>query len=266
MSTTATAPAPAAAHPAAPAPVRPVPWSRSVHVELRKMVDTRAGRWLMIVMCGLSLVVGAALVTWGTVEELTLQTFVSSMSMPLVMLLPIIGIMAATQEWSQRTGLVTFTLEPRRGRVITAKLVAAVVLGLVVIAVTGLVAALFHAGVVAFTDAPGSWSLEGAATAGLVLSLVLYVLQGVGFGMAFLSTPIAIVSSLVLPTVWSIASVITPRVESIGQWLDLSRVTEPLILGTMTGEQWAQLATSTAVWVGLPVAIGTWRVLRREVK
>ena len=45
------------------------------------------------------------------------------------MLLPILGIMAATAEWTQRTGLVTFTLEPRRGRVVLAKALAALVLG-----------------------------------------------------------------------------------------------------------------------------------------
>ena len=44
------------------APVTPpVPWTRSVHVELRKSLDTRAGRWLMPVMSGLSLVVALVL-------------------------------------------------------------------------------------------------------------------------------------------------------------------------------------------------------------
>ncbi len=244
----------------------PVPLTTTIHVELRKMVDTRAGRWLIGVMSGLSLVVALVLVIWGTREELTLQTFVSMMSLPLVMLLPIIGIMAATQEWSQRTGLVTFTLEPRRGRVVLAKLVAAVLLGLLVVAVSGLVAALFHAGVTTFTDAPGKWNLHTMATAGLVLTLVMYVLQGVGFGLAFLSTPMAIVASLVLPTVWTIATAMIPGVADVAEWLDLSLVTAPLMEGRMTGEDWARLGTSALAWIGLPIAIGTWRVLTREVK
>jgi ABC-2 type transport system permease protein len=246
--------------------IAPVPLTRTIHVELRKMVDTRAGRWLIGVMSGLSLVVAVVLVIWGTREELTLQTFVAMMSMPLVMLLPIVGIMAATQEWSQRTGLVTFTLEPRRGRVVLAKLVAAVVLGLVVVAASGLVAALFHAGVTTFADAPGDWTLHGAATAGLVLALVMYVLQGVGFGLAFLSTPVAIVASLVLPTVWTIATAMIPRVSGAAEWLDLSLVTAPLMEGQMGSGDWARLGTSAVAWIGLPIAVGIWRVLTREVK
>ena len=243
-----------------------VPITRTIHVELRKMVDTRAGRWLMGVMSGLSLLVALVLTIWWPREELTFATFVGMMTMPLVMLLPIIGIMAATQEWSQRTGLVTFTLEPRRERVVLGKLAAAAVLGLGVIVVSGPVAAAFHAGVLAFSDAPGDWSMRGPAVAGLVITLLMYVLQGVGFGLALLSTPVAIVASLVLPTVWTIASALVPRVESAAVWLDLGRVTAPLMAGQMSGSDWAHLATSALVWIGLPIAIGTSRVLRSEVK
>ena len=55
-------------------------------------------------------------------------------------LLPILAIMLVTSEWSQRTALVTFTLEPRRSRVVLAKLVVAqlfTVLTLVVAFVVG---------------------------------------------------------------------------------------------------------------------------------
>ena len=34
----------------------------------------------------------------------------------------------------------------------------------------------------------------------------------------------------------------------------------------MSGEQWAQLAVGTAIWVVLPFVVGLWRVLRAEVK
>ena len=108
--------------------------------------------------------------------------------------------------------------------------------------------------------------MDGAATLGLVVTLLMFVLQGVGFGLALLSTPVAIVASLVLPTVWTIASALVPRVESAAVWLDLNRVTAPLMEGAMTGEDWAHFGTSALVWIGLPIAIGTWRVLRSEVK
>ena len=45
-------------------------------------------------------------------------------------LLPVLGIMLVTSEWGQRTAMVTFALEPRRPRVILAKLVTGLVLTL----------------------------------------------------------------------------------------------------------------------------------------
>ena len=43
------------------------------------------------------------------------------MATPQGFLLPVMGILLVTQEWTQRTGMVTFTLEPHRGKVIAAK-------------------------------------------------------------------------------------------------------------------------------------------------
>ena len=41
--------------------------------------------------------------------------------------LPVLLILMVTSEWSQRTGLTTFTLEPHRGRVVGAKFVAGLI-------------------------------------------------------------------------------------------------------------------------------------------
>ena len=99
-----------------------------------------------------------------------------------------------------------------------------------------------------------------------MLAAVIYTLQGVAFGAALLSTPMAIVASLALPTVWTILTAMIQRMQDVAAWLDLQLVTGPLTEGTMTGENWGHLATATAVWVGLPMAIGTYRILTREVK
>ena len=128
------------------------------------------------------------------------------------MLLPIIGVMAATAEWSQRTGLVTFVLEPRRGRVVLAKALAA--LGLAVVVLVAAVAASALANVAGGT---GEWDLTAAVAGGTVLALLVYVLQGVAFGLLFLNTPVAIVSVLVLPTVWSIATLAISSLEEVGR-------------------------------------------------
>ena len=50
-------------------------------------------------------------------------------------------------------------------------------------------------------------------------------------------------------------------------WIDLWTSQTPLFMGgNLTGEQWAQSATSSLIWVVLPFAVGLVRVLRAEVK
>ena len=100
----------------------------------------------------------------------------------------------------------------------------------------------------------------------MVLTALIFTLQGVAFGAAFLNTPIAIVASLALPTVWTILTAMIERMAQVATWLDLNLVTGPLTEGTMTGESWAQLATASAMWVGLPLVIGSYRILTREIK
>ena len=56
--------------------------------------------------------------------------------------LPIIIIMLVTSEASQRNGLVTFTLEPKRSRVVVAKFVAGLLLAAAVMVLAFLLAVL----------------------------------------------------------------------------------------------------------------------------
>jgi ABC-2 type transport system permease protein len=156
---------------------------------------------------------------------------------------------------------VTFVLEPRRGRVVLAKALGALSLAVVVLAAAVAASALANV-----TGGTGEWDVTAAIAGGTVLALLVYVLQGVAFGLLFLNTPVAIVSVLVLPTVWSIATTAISSLQDVGRWLNLDTVTGPLFEGEMAGQDWARLATSAAVWVLLPLAIGTWRVLHREVK
>jgi ABC-2 type transport system permease protein len=238
-----------------------VPFARTYRAELRKMVDTRSGRWMVIVMAAAAALILAGFVIWGPAEDASFRGLLGLSTLPLAMLLPIIGVMAATAEWSQRTGLVTFVLEPRRGRVVVAKALAALSLAVVVLAAAVAASALANV-----AGGTGEWDVTATIAGGTVLALLVYVLQGVAFGLLFLNTPVAIVSVLVLPTVWSIATVAISSLEEVGRWLNLDTVTTPLFEGEMVGQDWARLATSAAVWVLLPLAVGTYRVLHREVK
>jgi hypothetical protein len=48
-------------------------------------------------------------------------------------------------------------------------------------------------------------------------------------------------------------------------WLDTNVTSIPLNEPGMTGGEWARLGSSVALWVLLPLVIGTVRMLRREV-
>lgn len=238
-----------------------VPFVRLVGLEVRKMVDTRAGMWMLTVMAGISFLITAMFLILGDgAGDRPFSGLLEMTVAPFMILLPVMGIMSATQEWSHRTGLSTFTLVPRRGRLVAAKSAAALVLTLVLLLVAVAAAAL------GTVIGGGEFTMEGISAGGLVLLSLIYTLQGVAFGAAFLSTPLAIVAVLALPTVWTILTSMITRVQDVAPWLDLNMVTQPLMTGDMAGKDWAQLATASVAWVLLPLAIGSYRILTREVK
>ena len=67
-----------------------------------------------------------AIIAWAPREQFTYSQFMLAIGMPMTVILPIIAALSVTAEWSQRTGLATFTLVPHRGRVLLAKAVASV--------------------------------------------------------------------------------------------------------------------------------------------
>ena len=245
-------------------PIEPVPFSRLVRVELRKQVDTLAGRWFLIVL-GVVIVVAMTIMLFVDQGDHDYGTYLAAAGVPLGIGLPVLGILSATQEWSQRTAMTTFALVPRRGKVVWAKIVSTVVLGLGAVVATLLLGAVGRL-LADLRGAESSWSFDGWLVAGLTLMMVLYVLQGLAFGLAFLNTPAAIVAYFALPTLLPLMMLVSWLQEPYS-WVDLTMTTAPLTSGAaLTGEQWAQLAVSVVVWIGVPMTIGVWRVLRREVK
>jgi hypothetical protein len=95
-----------------------VPLIRVTQVELRKMFDTRSGFWLIAIS---ALLATGGVILWAADDQLTYSTFATAIRFPVVIILPLIAILAVTSEWSQRTGLTTFTLIPHRSRIISAR-------------------------------------------------------------------------------------------------------------------------------------------------
>lgn len=239
---------------------------RLTKVELRKLVDTRSGLWLLIVTTAGTIGLGALWIwvlsgTKGVTGWLTLMTSVGG---PVAVLLPVIAILAFTAEWSQRTALTTFVLEPRRTRVIVSKLLALAVLMLAGVVVM-LAASAATAGLAdVLTEAPIDWSFQWVPLASASLTLTLSMAMGAGFGLLLMNSPAAIVAYLLLPTLTGVMSMMPGVVGTIGQWI--SGATWSLVFTPMTATQWGQAGVAFALWVAIPLVLGTWRTLRIETK
>lgn len=251
------------------------PWSRRpttvrlVLVELRKSVDTRAGRWLLVAMALASVAVVGLQLGFAPDEERTLQTTFAGQQGIITVLLPVVGILLVTSEWSTRSVMTTYTLVPQRYRTTVAKIGAGTLLALgsvvvnLAIAVLGVATAqLLGAG--GGTADTGRWELSAALVAQSALMEVVTVVAGVGFGLALLSSPLAIVLYFVLPLVLSIVRETVTALRGTGEWLDINLTLPRLQEAGMDGRDWAQLATSVACWCLLPLALGVARVARRE--
>jgi ABC-2 type transport system permease protein len=236
---------------------------RLTRVELRKMVDTRAGFWLLFTVGALTVIAVVLLMLVGDAQDHGLRDMLSVAVAPSSILLPVVGILLVSSEWSQRTALITFTLVPHRPRVLGAKLAAAGVLSIVALVVCLVVAVLGTA-----ISSPGleqSWSLPVGFLFQVAVFLVTSLITGVAFGALFLSSAPAIVLSFVLPLGWSAVGSI-PALEGTARWLDGSRSLSPMTEHLMSGTEWARAGTTLAVWMVLPLAIGLWRILRSEIR
>jgi ABC-type transport system involved in multi-copper enzyme maturation permease subunit len=241
-----------------------VPFTRLVRVELRKMADTRAGFWLLI---SVALVTAAILVIFLLAApdgELTFLNFMGATATPQGFILPVMGILLITSEWGQRTALTTFALEPSRARVIGAKVVAALLIGLAAIVIAIVLAAL--ATVLGGQD--NAWENIGADDFGkFALLQISGILQGLAFGLLLLNSAAAIVLYFVLPIAFNIIVTLWDKMQDIAPWVDLGTSQQPLFSGVnLSGDEWAQLATSSAIWILLPLLVGLVRVMRAEVK
>ena len=251
---------------------RPIPFSRLAVVEARKLIDTRSGRTLVsIVVVLMVLAVGLpVLVNASNDLPLTYRSLLDISMIPTALLLPVLGVLSVTGEWSQRTHMVTFTLEPRRERIVGAKVVAvaavAVLIALVGMAFTAIAYAVYGSLGVGSVD----WTLTIAQGVGFIVTEVLGVLTGVGFGILLLNTPAAIVCfaafAYVLPVIFAIVQVGVPALADVLPWIDFIGAQAPLTDGALTAEAWGHLLVSGAIWLFLPIAVGVLRVVRADIK
>ncbi|MCW2782599.1 MAG: transporter permease [Marmoricola sp.] len=243
---------------------KPISMWTLVKVEMRKMIDTKAGMWLLIAIGLITAAIVVIMLLAANASDHTFINFMGATGAPQGFLLPVLGILLVTQEWGQRTGMVTFTLVPHRGQVLWSKVFAALLFGIAAVFVAMIIAALATS-IGGSSDGWANVGLDDVFKYGMLQ--VSSVLGGMAFGLLFLNSAGAIVVSFVLPIAISIVSGLWHALSKIQAWIDLGTSQMPLFNGDhMTGKEWSQLAVGTVIWVVIPFAVGMWRVMRAEVK
>ena len=237
-----------------------IPFSRLLRVEWGKATETRAARWLLGAVAATTVgLMLAPILSPSTIDQ-TYTSYLSYAALGLSILLPVVAILTLTSEWSQRTVLTTFTQEPRRVRIVTAKITVSLMLGAS--------AAVFGALVTAAGLAAAAFSgrtLDANLDTGLVIAFLLYVLlnvmTGVALGALVHNSAVAIVLSFALPIGFALLGRAS---QVVTDWLDYTNAFNWLLNGDWSGHT-AQILVAVTLWVAAPLAVGLVRTVRREI-
>jgi ABC-2 type transport system permease protein len=187
------------------------------------------------------------------------------------LLLPVLGIILVTSEWGQRTAMVTFALEPRRSRIVLAKLVVGAVASVatvVLMLVIGFGATLVCE--IAQPDTTG-WDMDWWLPLAFIVTMTLTMTVGFSMAALLLNTPAAIVVFFLywyaLAIVLFVIADLIPAFEDIAPWINFQAALDPVWRWSLdTAEECGQLVVSAGVWILLPLGVGLWRILNAEVK
>ncbi len=253
-----------------PAPA-PIPMSRIIAVELRKSFDTRSGFWLLASVGILAVLATAATILFAPDDAITYDTFGAAIGIPMAVILPMIAVLSITSEWSQRTGLTSFTLVPHRGRIIRGKLTVALSVGVVSMLLAFGVGALGNLLGAAIVGVDPVWDISLVDFAGLIFFQIINMLIGFMLGVLFRNSPGAIVGyfvyGFVLGTMTAVLAATQEWFEKAQPWVDFNFSQGYLTdTSSMTAENWAQLGVTGLFWLVIPLAIGLAAVFRSEVK
>lgn len=197
--------------------------------------------------------------------------FTLAIGVPTSVILPIIAALSVTAEWSQRSGLATFTLVPHRGRVLLAKALAAGLVALAATVVAFAVGALGNLVGTTLTNVPIVWDQTVADVGSFALANILLMLVGFTLGALIRNSPGAIVSymiyAFVTPGLLAFLAFNQRWFHDARPWVDAKFNQDALMRGDgLNSDAWSQLAVTSAIWVILPLIVAVHGLLRSEVK
>ncbi len=238
----------------------PIPFSRLVRAEWAKATDTRAARWLLALVAVSTAAVMLVPVLVPTSFDQSASSYLRVATLAVTIPLPVVAILLFTSEWSHRSVMTTFTQEPRRIRVVNAKLAVSMLLGGSGAVVGGVVTAA-GLGLAAASGRTLEADLTIGIIAGYVLYVLLNVLAAVALGALLQSSAGAIAASFALPATVAVIATASPWVSD---WIDMATTWNWVIENDWAGHV-PQIAVSIVVWVAVPLAAGVVRTVHRDI-
>jgi ABC-2 type transport system permease protein len=247
-----------------------LPLSRVVRVELRKMFDTRSGFWLIASIGITGLIATIATIAFAPDQSLTYYTFAKAVGFPITVILPMIALLSITSEWSQRSGLTTFTYVPSRGRVVWAKTLSSVAVAIASMLFAFVIGAFGNVVGSTIAGTPTVWDLSVGHAVTIVLGNLVSLSIGTMLGMLLLSSAGGLVMYfllvLLVPNLSGLLAASQDWFHHLQPWVDLPFAQTFLFEGMHTGAEWAHVATAFTLWIVVPGIFGLRRVMRAEVK
>ena len=231
-------------------------------VEVRKMTSTRSGRAVLAAV----LFIALAAIVWELFHAGAIPPSWEGYSGVLPVIgttLAMIGLLGMTAEWTQRTALTTFTLSPRRIRVLLSKIAAALLIGVVLTGIAVAFAMIAYPIASSHTTFATTNAGMGASIASTFIAVALNIIMGAGFGALLSISAAALVTYFAAPLLFA-----TLGVQLLGtsaKWLDITGAIQNISQREIAG-QWPQTITSIVVWIVLPMIAGLWVSAHREVK
>jgi ABC-2 type transport system permease protein len=241
-----------------------------MRAELLKARSMPTPLWCLIAVLACFLLGLGAVVLWGPGEDS--GSLDVAIGLPTLIASIVFGVWMVGVEYGQRTLRRTLTADPRRTRVLLAKLLTALLLVALVTALLHLLALPLYDLAAQRHDA--SVSASAAADAGLsaLVSNVAYAIVGFAFALITASMAGGVTMTLVFIFVIDTIISIVPKIEDFAMGPALEKVTSSL-RGSDTGvfgETIERAETSdvllVAAWLAGLLLLGALRFLRSDVK
>jgi ABC-2 type transport system permease protein len=231
-----------------------------IRAELAKLTTVRTPRWMLLAqvvlltMAASGAVVSGALSAERLAEESGLRTLLAHGGVVAIFSLAV-GITLSAGEFRHGTVVDTFLTEPRRERVMAAKLAAGLLAGLIVGAVVA--AATIGIGVAWCTakDVDFNWSVGWRSGVGILMWQALYAVLGVAIGAIVRAQSAAIVTAVAWLFVAETA--LAQLISSLARWLPATAATAlgympddallPQVGGGLVLAGWTALAAVGAI-------------------